>query len=141
MPVQSYTMGPGTLKLGTGGTQDASAQVVRFEVTPSESVDSGDTIDLLDGGQLKDADKVTLEWTASGEVVQDIAALGLVDYTWTNASEEVDFEFVPNTAADRGVTGVVRLVPLKVGGEAKTKPRSEFEWAIVGTPVLGDPTP
>lgn len=139
MAVASYTMGPGTLILGE--TEDVSSQVVRLEVTPSESVDSGDTIDLLSGEQLKDADKVTVEWVLSGEFVQDITASGLVDYTWANASDEVAFEFVPSTSADRGVTGTCRLVPLKVGGEAKTKPRSEFEWAIIGTPTLGDATP
>jgi hypothetical protein len=61
----------------------------------------------------------------------------VVDYTWTNAGEEVPFVAVPNTAEGRQVTGVCRLIPLTIGGEVPTRPTSDFEWAIIGTPVLG----
>jgi hypothetical protein len=42
MTVQSYKMGPGTLKLGTAGVKDVSAQVTSCTVNPSEAVDQTD---------------------------------------------------------------------------------------------------
>jgi hypothetical protein len=35
------------------------------------------------------------------------------------------------------VTGTVRLIPLAIGGEVPTRPTSDFEWVIIGTPVFG----
>lgn len=137
MTVNSFKMGPGTLKLGTAGAFDVSAQVTACTVAASESVDTEDDVPVLTGEVLTGDETVTLEWSVSGNFVQDIAVGGVVAYTWTNASDEVDFEFIPNTTAGRKVTGVCRLVPVSVGGDVKTKPRSDFEWAIIGTPVLG----
>ena len=137
MTVNSFKMGPGTLKLGTGGTFDVSAQVTACTVAAAESVDTDDDVPVLSGEVLAGDETVSLDWTIGGNFVQDIASAGVIAYTWTNASDEVDFEFVPNTVAGRKVSGVCRLVPLSVGGDVKTKPRSDFEWAVIGTPVLG----
>lgn len=137
MTVNSFKMGPGTLKLGTGGTFEVSAQTTALTVAASETVDTEDDVPVLTGDVLAGDETVSLEWTISGNFVQDIGVSGVVAYTWTNASDEVDFEFVPNTAAGRKVTGTCRLVPLALGGDVKTKPRSDFEWRVIGTPVLG----
>ncbi len=40
-----------------------------------------------------------------------------------------------------GLIGSVKMRPLDVGGDAKTKPTSDFEWPFVGDPVLDDVTP
>lgn len=140
MAIQSYVMGPGTFKLGAAPL-DVSAQVAALSVTASEKVKTTDPEPMLSGDDLTTPDVVTLEWKLTAKLVQDLAAAGLVDYTWTNASDEVDFDFVPNTAGDRMVSGVVRLVPLAVGGDPKTRPKSDVTWVIVGTPTLGDATP
>lgn len=141
MAIESYKVGPGTLKLGTGGIVNVSQQVTSCTVSASENVEEEDDINVLSGDVLEGEDTVSLEWTLSGNFLQDLAASGIVDYTWTNASDNVDFEYVPNTAEDRSIEGVVRLVPLDAGGDVKSRATSDFEWAIIGTPTLGDATP
>lgn len=138
MAIKSYKMGPGTFKLGTAGVRDASCQVTNLRVEASESVSSSDVIDVLCGEQLAAEDEVTLTWKLSGSVVQDIDATDLVAYTWANPSAVVDFEFIPSTDAGRAVTGDVRIIPLTIGGDVKTRNEADIAWAIVGTPVLGD---
>jgi len=130
MAVNSYKMGPGTFKLGTAGAFDVSCQVTSLIVSCSEKVDSDDPIDVLCGESIAGEESVTRSWTVSGTLVQDISATGVVDYTWDNAGDTVTFEFIPNTVGARKVTGEVRLVPLSVGGDVKSRPTSDFEWAI-----------
>src|SRR5690349_14601586 len=105
MAIQSYKMGPGTLKFGPAGAQDASAQITKGAVEASENVKSTDAVKTLSGDELAQQDTVSLSWKLTGSVIQDIQALGLVDYTWVHAGEEVAFEFVPNTVEARAVTG------------------------------------
>ncbi len=138
MAIQSFQMGAGTLKLGPAGAEDISGQVANCRVEWSEAVSTGEAVDVLTGEQLAGTDTSTLTAVLAGNVVQDIAAAGMVDYTWTNAGDEVDFEFIPNTVEARKVTGTVRLVPITLGGDVKTKPRSDFSWACIGHPVLAD---
>lgn len=138
MPIKSFKQGPGTFKLGAAGAQDASCQVTNMRVECDESVSTTDAIAVLCGEELPAEDEVTLSWTLAGNVVQDIDATDLVAYTWANASEVVDFEFIPSTEAGRKVTGQVRIVPITLGGDVKTRNRSDIGWAIVGTPALGD---
>lgn len=146
MTVQSYTMGPGTLTLGAGPLE-VSAQVKSFRVECTENVKSTDPVPMLSGDELAVADVVTRAWKVSGKIQQDLAAAGVVAYTWDNAGDVVAFVFVPNTVKDRKVTGVCRLVPITVGGDAKTQPDADISWtaggsetdgAISGDPVLAD---
>lgn len=140
MTIQSYVMGPGTFTLGAGPLA-AGAQVASLTVSATEKVKTTEPEPMLSGEDLETPDVVTLEWKLAAKLVQDLAAAGIVDYTWTNAGDEVVFKFVPNTAADRAVSGTVRLVPMSVGGDPKTRPKSDVTWVIIGTPVLGDATP
>lgn len=142
MAIQKYTMGPGTLHLGTDPDDyDAECQVKAFKVEASEKVKTTDPQPMLCGEDLTTPDVVTLEWKATGKLLQDIRAAGLVAFTWTNAGEEVAFKFTPNTTADMAVSGTLRLVPLSVGGDAGSQPDSDVSWSIIGTPTLGDATP
>lgn len=137
MTVQSYKMGPGTLKLGTSGAFDASCQVTTCTVAAAEQVDSTDAIDVLCGEQIPGEEDVSFDWTIGGTFVQDLASAGVVAYTWTNKGTWVDFEFIPNTAAARKVTGQCRLVPLGVGGDVKVRPTSDFTFAARGAGGAG----
>ena len=74
----------------------------------------------------------------TGTLVQDLTEAGMFDYTWTNKGDEVPFSFVPSTAAGREVTGVCRIAPLNMGGDVKKKNTTDFTWAIIGDPVLGE---
>jgi hypothetical protein len=140
MTINSYKVGPGTLTIGSGPL-NVSAQVTACQVVPSESVETEDDINVLSGEVLEGEDVASISYVLSGTFLQDLAAAGVVDYTWQNAGDEVAFNFEPLTTADRSIEGTVRLVPLSIGGTAKTRATSDFEWAIIGTPTFGDATP
>lgn len=137
MTIQSYKLGPGTLKLGTGGTLDVSAQVRACTVTPAENVTTTDDLPVLSGEVLTGDSFATYTYTLTGTLIQDLAAAGVVDYSWTNAGVEVDVEFVPNTVEARKVTGTVRMVPIAIGGEVgAARPTSDFTWTFTETPAF-----
>lgn len=136
MAVNSYKMGPGVFTLGAAPL-DISCQVAKMIVEATENIDSLDAVPMLCGDDLPSEENVSLTWKLTGTIQQDLAAAGVVDYSWTNAGDEVPFDFVPNTVAGRAVSGVVRLAPIAVGGDVKTRPASDIEWSIIGTPVLG----
>lgn len=137
MPIKTFKMGPGTLKLGVAGATDASAQITNARVEWDESVTSTDAVPVLDGQELAGEDEATYAATLAGNVVQDIDAAGLVAWSWTNKGQVVDFEFVPNTVEGRAVTGQVRVVPITLGGDVKQRPRSDISWSCIGDPELG----
>lgn len=136
-PPKTYKLGPGTLTIGEVGTAvDYAAQVTGCTVTWDKEKE--DDIPVLSGGAL--TGDTTYTATLAGNVFQDLdsATPGLVEFTWDNKGTEVPVTFVPATAAGMEVTGTVIVDPLDVGGEeAKSRPRSDFEWAFVGEPVLG----
>jgi hypothetical protein len=133
VPVKAYKVGPGTLTFGSGvDLKDFTAQVTSCEVDWEEDVE--DDLPTLDGGQL-DGD-ATYSATLSGTFVQDISAGGVVDWSWENKGARVPFSYEPNSAEDAAFSGVCRVRPLKAGGEVKSKPTSDFEWACIGEPVL-----
>lgn len=136
----SYKMGPGTVKLGVGGVQDISIQVTSFTVQFAESVETQAAVPVITGDELPAEETPTITWAVAGNVVQDLAAAGVVAYSWTNAKAELDLEFIPNTVAARKVTGVITMVPINLGGDAKTRPQSDFTWrGKAGTmPVLAN---
>lgn len=135
MTIQSYRMGPGTLSLDA---QDASGQVTNCRIEWDESVQSTDAIPVLSGEELATDDDVTYGAKLLGNVVQDIDAAGLVAFTWTHRGQEVDFVFVPADSEGRQVTGVVRIIPLTLGGDVKKRNQADFTWVIIGDPSLGD---
>lgn len=140
MPIGSYKMGPGALTIGAGGTiLDASCQVTNARVEPSEDVAKTDAVPVLCGEEIPAEESATYSFRLKATVVQDLAAAGVCDFTWTHAGEELAFEFVPNTVAARAVTGTVRVAPITIGGDVdKTKrPTSDIDWAVIGEPAFG----
>lgn len=135
MPIKSYSMEEGSLILGAAGAAlDITAQVRDASVDFDENVE--DDRPVLSGEKL--AGKVTHPATLSGTVLQDLSDDGIVEFTWANRGKQVPFSFVPDVDSAKAVTGVVRIKPLKVGGEAgEDGPEAEFEWACIGDPVLG----
>lgn len=137
MTIERYTVGTGTLTVGTGPL-DISAQVTDMAVDVSESTSSSDAIPVLSGEEVPAEEEATYAYSLTGNIIQDLSAGGLVDYSWANAGDEVPFSFVPSTTEGREVSGTVRVVPLKIGGTVKDKtPRSDLAWTVIGTPVLG----
>lgn len=138
---KTYKLGPGTLKIGATGTAvDYAPQVTGCTVTWDK--DTTDAVPVLSGGELRG--DTTYSATLNANVFQDLdsAAPGIVQWSWENKGMEIPVEFIPSTAAGMSVTGTVVVDPLDVGGdEAKARPRSDFEWAFVGEPVLGPTGP
>jgi len=134
VPIKSYKL-KGSLTLGTTPL-DVSCQVTSVSVNPTENVDTEDAIHVLCGEVLPASDTVDYSYTLSGTVLQDLSTGGGVGYTWDNAGQEVPFEFVPDDTAADMVTGTCRLIPLTIGGDVPSRPTSDFEWAIIGTPVF-----
>lgn len=139
MAIVSTKLGPGTLKLGAAGAEDVSCQVRACAVNATENIESADAIPTLCGEEIPAEESVDYSYELSGTLLQDLTASGVVDYTWTNAGDEVAFEFIPVTALARKVTGTVRLIPLTIGGEVSKTDRlaADFTWSIIGTPVFG----
>lgn len=140
MAIKRFTMGPGTLTLGELG--DLAAQVTAMRIEWSVNESSSDDMPVLSGEVLIGEADVTYTATLAGNVVQDIDAAGLVEFSWTNKGDNVPFVFVPNTEKGREVTGTVRVDPITLGGDVKDKaPRSDISWRCIGDPNLGNVTP
>lgn len=140
MAIKRYTMGPGTLTLGEHG--DIAAQVTAMRVEWSVNESSSDDTPVLSGEVLQGEADVTYAATLAGNVVQDLDAAGLVEFTWTNKGVNVPFVFVPSTDKGRQVTGTVRVDPITLGGDVRDKaPRSDLSWRCIGDPDLGNVTP
>lgn len=145
MAIQTYTIGPGKLLLGPDPEFDVSGQVRNARVEPSESVTTREAIGVLSGEELPKVDSAEYAYVLAGTMLQSLVADGVIDWSWEHAGEEVPFVLVPNTAAARGVKGVVRVAPLTIGGDvpapsARTTadpPATDFSWGIVGTPIFG----
>lgn len=135
----SMKMGPGTLKFDSGLATNASLQVVSCEIEASEQVDRDDDVEVLTGDVLTGDETITFEWTLNATILQAIGSSSFVAWSWANAGLTKDFEFIPNTAGARKVTGTVKVVPVKIGGAAKSRPQSDFSWRLPrGTaPALG----
>lgn len=130
---QIAKLGPGTLVLGSVGTQlDMSCQLT--EITIAAEGDSEDSEGTLCGETIAGAR--TYAWTMTGSLFQDYETDGVIDFTWKNTGAEVPFKFVPDVSDPAAVTGRVTIDPLSIGGTVNQKNKSEFEWSIVGTPVF-----
>ena len=138
MTILSHKLGPGVLTIGAGPL-DVSAQVTKCIISPEESVDTVDAIDVLSGEQLAAEDTASLKWKLDATFLQDdLAVANFVAYTWANALTNVAFKFIPNNSITRKVTGTLRVVPLAIGGDVKKRNTSDWSVAIIGTPVLAN---
>ncbi|MFS0289136.1 hypothetical protein ACL1FZ_08560 [Corynebacterium striatum] len=127
------TMGPGTLIFDKpGGNAEFSANVT--SVTVGADADKGDALLVLSGDTIP-GDR-TYAWKLSATTYQSLKEGGIIDYSWNNAGKTVPFEFKPKDGIESTVTGSVVIDPVTLGGEVGTKPTSDFEWEIVGTPKL-----
>jgi len=114
---------------------DFTCQVTAAQV--EWSADVGDDTQVLCGETVPG--ERTYSSVLTGTLYQDLGlASGIVAYSWDNKGAQVPFVFVPNAVAAQAVTGTLIIDPLTVGGEeAGANMTSDFEWAIVGDPILG----
>lgn len=140
MPVRSYTLGPGSLELGTDPADlDVSAQVRSMLVRATERVTRVEAIPVLSGDELEGAESVDHDWLLVGNVIQDGTEDGMVDFTWVHKGQPVAVRFVPSTSLGRVVTGTVVPVPLDFGGDVDrtSRPEAAISWRFTEDPVLG----
>lgn len=136
MPIKSFRMGPGTLKFGAAGVDDFSCQILSARVTPTANVKTLDAVTALCGETLDSEETVSYTWTLDVKFQQDLAADGIVDYTWSEAGNVKAFELIPNTVGARKITGNVRIDPIAAGGDVDTRPDSDASWKCTTTPAL-----
>lgn len=134
MPLTTTKLGPGTLELGAGPL-DVSMQLTGCKVTPSENVSTTEARKVLSGESTTPSESVTFSYALEGSFFQDLAPAGVVAWSWTNKGTPQPFTFIPNAAGARQVEGVLKPVPLQIGGdEVDADMEAGFTWRIVGTP-------
>lgn len=134
MPVQSITVGPGVLTIGaTTDLTTFESQTTSCKLTPS--VDKGDPINVLSGEQVS-GDR-TESWTLDGNFLQDFGSTdSRVEWLFEHRGEDHPFEYTPNTAKGKSVTGTLTVEAVDIGGDVNTKPTSDFSFALVGSPAI-----
>jgi hypothetical protein len=133
MTINSTKLGPGRLTLGpTGTTKEFGGQLRSCKLEPS--VDTTDPIPVLSGEELPGDD--TYSYVLSGTILDDYnLATSLAVWAETNKGDVLPFEFVPANAGTLQVSGSVKVQPIGIGGDVKTRNENDFEFALVGDPV------
>lgn len=136
MSASHHRLGPGTLSMGETGTPtDFSAQSINTKLSPE--VNEEDAVTVLSGEEIDGDD--TVSWKLSGTLNQTYDRAGLIYWCKTNALKKVPFEFIPSLEdSDYGWRGIVKVVPLEVGGDVKKKNTTEFEFKVIGEPDTFD---
>lgn len=138
MPIARMKLFHGQLTIGEEGTlQTFGSQVTSITLTPS--VDRGDDVFVLDGGTAP-GDR-TESWVMAGTLLQDFGETtnetALTEFCFTNRGKELPFVFVPNDTSAKQVTGNLVVEAVAIGGDVNTQVTSDFEFPLVGEPVLG----
>lgn len=135
MTAQTEVLGPGTLKIGATGTEIDASCLVNNAVIAWDK-DEGDSTTKLCGDVRPGSTTYTAK--LSGNVDTDVAeADGLFALSWQEKGTQQSFEFTPSTAAGTKATGTLVIDPLDFGAdEMGADLTSDFEWTIVGEPVL-----
>lgn len=135
MAVKTITMGPGALTIGSDlNLTSFESQVTSVRLVPN--VDSEDPVHVLSGESVAGdrAESFTLE----GSMLQDFGdASSTTEWLFTHRGEEHPFSFTPNSAKGRKITGNLVVEAIEIGGDARTKPQSDFEFVVVGSPIIG----
>lgn len=132
----AYTVAPGKLIIGdTGTAQDWAHQVTSASCIPDTDVSKPTPV--LSGGQIPG--DFTENWKLDVEIIQDLGAVqSIVEYCFKNSGKEAPFEFIPAVAKNKRIKGVIQIVPLEIGGKARTKPTAKASFQIIGRPTLED---
>ena len=134
MAVNTLTMGPGTLTIGSAAnlTQFAS-QVTECVLKPK--VDNDDPINVLSGEQV--AGDRTESFSLEGSFLQDFGSLGsTTEWLFQHRGETHPFTFTPNTVAGKAIVGSLQVEAIEIGGDARSKPTSDFEFQVIGEPTI-----
>lgn len=136
MAVNTLTMGPGKLTIG------ADTAIMQFESQVTEcvlkpKVDNDDPIPVLSGEEAP-GDR-SESWTLEGSLLQDFGATkSVVEWLLTHRGELHPFKFIPRSGTGaKQITGTLQVEAVDIGGAARTKPTSDFEFVVIGAPTVG----
>ena len=133
-------LGPGTLTVGATGSLLEFGSLCS-KVTLEPKVDDGETITVLDGGELSDSD---VAWSLKGEFYQDyengMASLIVKVNQAAEAGTQLPFEFRPRNDYALKITGTLTVAPVAIGGDVKKRNTTEFEFKLVGKPTYATAT-
>ena len=135
MAVNVLTVGPGTLTIGSAGNlTNFESQTTSCRLVPN--VENDDAINVLSGEQV--AGDRTESFTLEGTFLQDFGDPGSkVEWLFAHRGETHPFKFIPNTSKGKQITGDLQVEAVEIGGAARSKPTSDFEFAVIGEPVIG----
>ena len=134
--VTTEKVGPGTLTIGEGGTeQDISCRVSSIVLEPDK--DEDDPIPVLCGNEVPGA--IRYKWAMKATILQDWSPEGINKWSLQNAGTQLPFTFTPNSAAGFEVSGEVVIRPATIGGDVDTENTSEVEWSLPKRPAIGEP--
>lgn len=107
-----------------------------YEVT--ENATTVDAVPHLCGEDLAAEEDVTYTHRFKASLTQDFSTGGFIDFSHANKGTVVWGEYVPSTALGRKVSGPFRVAPLPIGGDVKSRPAHDLDWAMPTVePVLG----
>lgn len=133
MAVVAHKLGPGHLTFGEAATEKEFGMSCP-EVSLEPVADDGDTIVVLSGDELHDDPDET--FTLTGTVYQEFSMDSLVIWAKENSGVVMPFVFVPASSGSLQITGRVKIKPVRIGGEVRTRNTSDFSF-----PGVGDWTP
>lgn len=135
MAVKTLPIGPGTLTIGSDlSLTHLESQVTEATLTPK--VDNDDPIPVLSGEEVAGDRSET--WTLEGTMLQDFGeADSVTEWLFTHAGETHPFAFVPNSSKVRQITGNLQVEATAIGGKARSKAEADFEFVVIGRPVVG----
>ena len=129
----AQSLGPGTLKFGTVGSEiEFSSRVLKAEYSPELKKESA--VEMLDGSVHQP--EGTWEGKISGEFYQEYGSQSLISWCMKHAGELVPFEFRPRNDSPMVFKGKCVIAPVKVGGDPKKENTTSFEFECVGKPEM-----
>lgn len=135
MTTTAHRLGPGQLTFGeTASEQEFGGQVTAVTLTPE--VEEGDSIPVLDGGEVVDEGDTT--WTLTGSFLQEFTTDSLIKWCHQNAGQQLPFVFRPRSDSALEATGTVTIRAVPFGGDVRTRNTSEFTFPVVGDVDLSD---
>jgi hypothetical protein len=140
LPDTTTTLGPGTLEIGSVGSEIDVSCLVNNAVIAADK-DEGDATTKLCGDVR--AGTVTYTYALSGNMDTDVAdAAGFFALSQSAPGSQQTFTFTPNTAAGTSATGTLVIDPLDFGAdESGADLTSDFEFTIIGKPTYTYPAP
>ena len=135
MPSNRYNVGPGVLTVGEAGDLiTLQAQCRSCLLTPSANTE--DDVYVLSDEVIPG--EMTFTESMKVLLVQDLTSGGINSWSRVHAGESVPFVFRPSNAVARQVTGTLRVVPVAIGGDVRTRAEAEVEWPLVGLATISD---